>query len=321
MKIMPNNCNNKLLLIGLFSFIIYADPIWAGGMGYVDRKEIGISPSLPEKPSKVRFWYSCYDIETFQLLDCGFTQKIIGLKEPVSNLENNGGHAHNYDTHPLMEPPSGPLNFENGIDTDHTPFGVAGQTLNTIAAVTHPIPYISGKIVSESTVTAPWRWSCVYNCYTYNSWKYEYTYDVGISGLEALPASGDHHVVVRGGTATHPQGTSGTPETVETLNIIAEKYFILTDGRKLSVNDISLPMGGLFDHKATWVPPHKTHRTGTDADINRAQIDCYYDKKLRKAVEYVADDEDRPYLQCEDDQFRPVPEDDSTGKYKHIDFD
>ena len=71
-----------------------------------------------------------------------------------------------------------------------------------------------------------------------------------------------------GGTDTHPDGTRGTESTIKKLTEIAQRYFERTK-RILSVNDLSLPDGGLFDFKNTWSPQHNTHRTGTDADINR----------------------------------------------------
>jgi len=126
---------------------------------------------------------------------------------------------------------------------------------------------------------------------------------------------------------TLPEGHWGTEDTIEKLKEIAEVYYDLTD-RILSINDISLPRGGLFDYEETWNPPHAEHRTGTDADINRGQgpnnediIDCYHDKDLRRAVEKVAAGQTRPYLQCENLKRKRVPPNDKSGKFKHIDFD
>lgn len=123
--------------------------------------------------------------------------------------------------------------------------------------------------------------------------------------------SGPYHTVARGDTAQHPEGTYGKFKTINTLELIAENYFKKVK-RKLSVNDLSLPKGGLFDVHFNWRPGHKSHRTGTDADINQAGVPCNLDKKLRKSVKEAG-----AYLSCEDTQGKPDP----NGPFKHIDFD
>jgi hypothetical protein len=80
--------------------------------------------------------------------------------------------------------------------------------------------------------------------------------------------SGYNHVVARNDTTNHPEGTYGTAETLYMLTYIAGYYRASTGGRKLSVNDLSLPYGGLFDLNSNWAPKHDTHRDGKDADIN-----------------------------------------------------
>ncbi len=37
----------------------------------------------------------------------------------------------------------------------------------------------------------------------------------------------------------------------------------------LGINDMSLPLGGLFDIYHNWHPPHNSHRKGTSVDIDR----------------------------------------------------
>ncbi|MEK6589496.1 MAG: penicillin-insensitive murein endopeptidase, partial [Nitrospinota bacterium] len=168
-------------------------------------------------------------------------------------------------------------------------------------------------------------WVCGGRCWTDNSWRYLDTLDIGISGFEPLPDNGVYHIVNRLDKDTHPEGTYGMPETVIKLEEIAQQYFYRTD-RKLSINDLSLPKGGLFDYKAIWAPPHKEHRIGTDADINRTDgggvfKNCHEDDYLKRAIKKMTKGQLRPRLKCEDARGRPVPLDDNTGLYKHIDFD
>jgi hypothetical protein len=292
-----------------------------GETGFVNTKEFGVQPSFPGDISMVRTHISCYDAFTLRELDCAFTHKVIGIKKPVEDIENNGGHAHNFDTHPLIEPRDGALEF-SGVDSDPSKLGIKGQTRNTSVVLTHPMPQASGKIVTETLITAPFGWRCSRGCFTENSFKYEFTYNVGIFNMKGIGSSSDFHVVLRGGTDTHPEGTYGTPATTEQLMMIAKEYFEQTDGRKLSINDLSLPTGGVFDLCSTYNPSdtcsaapnggHIEHRTGTDADLNRCDGSgqfCPLCKFLQEVVGEIAEGRSRPRLNCE-----------SEGR-KHIDFD
>ena len=169
-------------------------------------------------------------------------------------------------------------------------------------------PEASGEVNYIATVIPPPTHACWGDC------KDVLGIYVRVLGLARLPDNSNYYVVVRGGTDTHLEGTYGTPETFKTLKNIAQKYFKRTDGRKLSINDLSLPMGGLFDIYNDWVAPHKTHRTGTDADINSedgggVSTNCNDDQHLHKAVKEVAKGQPRPLFDCRE------------GALKHIDFD
>jgi len=137
--------------------------------------------------------------------------------------------------------------------------------------------------------------------------------EIKVPGLAPFPQSGEHHVVVRRGADTHPDGAYGMPITIEILKEVAQEYFELTK-RKLSINDLSLPEGGLFDiGDIKWATPHIEHRAGNDADINRTDgggvfKNCEGDKALREAVRYVGSG-GIPWLKCE------------SGGRKHINFD
>lgn len=57
-----------------------------------------------------------------------------------------------------------------------------------------------------------------------------------------------------------------TLDTNSKMGYLMEIYE-LSNHAGLQVNDASLPFGGLFDWKATWAPPHSTHRRGIDIDM------------------------------------------------------
>ena len=48
---------------------------------------------------------------------------------------------------------------------------------------------------------------------------------------------------------------------------VANQYAAAFPGNKLSYNDISLRLGGIFDLGADWLPTHASHRFGEDIDI------------------------------------------------------
>lgn len=93
--------------------------------------------------------------------------------------------------------------------------------------------------------------------------------EVAIGGLVALPASTG--VALVGQTQTHPSNHWGTPTLVTKLTELGVKFYEKYN-TPIKVNDMSLPLGGLFDHKSTWAPPHETHRDGRHADLNRSSM-------------------------------------------------
>ena len=93
--------------------------------------------------------------------------------------------------------------------------------------------------------------------------------DVLISGLTALPASTG--LTLTGKTTRHPSNHWGTPDLVQALRALGRAYY-LEFQTNLFINDMSLQTGGLFDIQGAWAPPHQTHRTGRDVDINRSSM-------------------------------------------------
>lgn len=89
----------------------------------------------------------------------------------------------------------------------------------------------------------------------------------------------------------HPEAFWGTKGTLSAFTKLAEdfnKYQTLHNValkgcgktgwpvQKLSMNDIALPTGGVFDWHQTWRPSHQTHNKGEGGDINHPWVD--YDK-------------------------------------------
>jgi hypothetical protein len=312
-----------LMVIGL-PWVCMVSPAWGTEYGYIHKTVIPISPSHL-KPNKPITWWlliGCYDAWSGRYTNCQFDHKVIGLKEPYIGtckecIENNGGHCHNYDNHPLIDPREGELEYSGTYKSRGKLWIEEGQTGDDIAIIVHGMPQVAGKILTETTVNLLGGWYCVSGCYTRTSFKDEDTLDVGVDGFKLLedPTPDEYYFKLRSGTDTHPEGHWGTEDTIIKLKKIAEEYYKLS-GRILSVNDISLPKGGLFDIHDNWDTPHIEHRTGTDADINQGQgpknidkIPCLDDDGLDDALREVAKGKLRPWRKCE------------SGGRKHIDFD
>lgn len=100
--------------------------------------------------------------------------------------------------------------------------------------------------------------------------------------LKAVPAN-DHYQLVRGGADSHPDGTYGTEPTLRAFKDLAADFYHYQEENKerlkqcgkapwpiskMSINDVALKEGGLFDFKSTWTPPHQTHGKGQGGDMN-----------------------------------------------------
>lgn len=102
----------------------------------------------------------------------------------------------------------------------------------------------------------------------------------GRDGLKQLPFNPQLYNQIRGGDSLHPDELSYAAQFLTQLALPAiASFFLDSTGSKISYNDISLPKGGIFDFKAVdftspiihkpWKPPHASHRTGLDVDVNK----------------------------------------------------
>ena len=94
---------------------------------------------------------------------------------------------------------------------------------------------------------------------------FQSTIFIRVAGLQALLAGANFNLV--GQTAIHPDNHFGTPQFNGKLVKVANLHAAAFPGNKLNFNDISLPLGGVFDLGAKWLPSHASHRFGEDIDI------------------------------------------------------
>jgi hypothetical protein len=64
------------------------------------------------------------------------------------------------------------------------------------------------------------------------------------------------------------------------LGNTAVDYFLQTSGVILSINDMSLERGGVFDISGAWSQPHKLHREGLSVDVDRCANGVMVNQKI-----------------------------------------
>lgn len=166
--------------------------------------------------------FACISIYDGSFLDCRFEMKILGLKEAVQDSENNGGHHHNFDTHPL-----GKLKWSSQQGKN-----VAGQTGNDWVYISHYLPEVSGVIETQADLYTPPGWYCVADCLdnTRRGWRWITTLSIRVPELNQLPAS-TAYVKARRSDTAHVNGDAfaGTAGAIEGLVKIANEYNELSD--------------------------------------------------------------------------------------------
>lgn len=292
----------SLLFITLVQVVFVTKYAWGeGNENNVIRDTFSIKPSnfIRGKESKVRTNYCCY-FRRRGLCDvlCGITHKVIGPKQPIDDLNNNGGHLHDFGTRPVIGP-SGELQFD-GDDSDPSKLGVKSFSNTDGTAgptVTHVMPDIAGKIITEDTLILLGTFSCGPTCYNDRTVKFESTVDVKIKGLIELPPAPELYIrcaKTGGCVSDSPDGDSnhdspfyGNPRLVNAIIGLAAMYRSLfpssePNGNVLRITDMGLKFGGLFDLRADWKQPHKGHQDGSNADISRSFL-----RDSDKATEFL----------------------------------
>lgn len=322
--IRSNYARYALRASALSAFMGITAILWAGGAradGVIVHYDLYLKPSALEQitagPNKLTDIVACYYYNGLwgTPINCNFTLSVsYPPAAPYPAIAETGGHEHGFETRPLVyrprrfvpgslgpmpvyEAPQGRLIFP--FDQDPADgLRVAGDTmpgdgsLNS-AAVEYPLPEVSGEAQVDIQVVPPRLFYCVDACYTKKlHWERD-TVHVGVQDLVNLPApsTADHYVKARNPDTEHPNAVAfyikkkHLPEFRKLANLYY-KFTVLH--RALSLNDMTLPLGGLFDINGDWKPPHSSHRDGTDADvngkINGVDTPCLTDFALIKAA-------------------------------------
>jgi hypothetical protein len=262
---------SKLLAVQALPFLIcfFVDAN-ASTNGYVNYYEWHGLPSIMSdiyhhaEPYNDTEYISCYSIYDGSQLNCPYTLQLKGVDTgtdpevnfwtPLTNVQIYGGHDHNYDTHPFYWAPAGmiyPLDVQGGPYSRPDNVTVQGNTDFSETKITFTYPETAGSIWVETNIESPPGWYCIGYCYDFTSWRYHETILVGQTGFQELdPNGGTDYIVRRDPDTNHLTANTewGLPYTLEVLRLLALTYHTLTPWHAtLSINDISLIEGGVFD--------------------------------------------------------------------------
>ena len=103
------------------------------------------------------------------------------------------------------------------------------------------------------------------------------------AGLAVDPRS-DMHDNNNGNASQNMVGTLGTMAQSFANTLTQQGQPVPT----VRVTALSLPLGGIFDFKVQWRPPHATHRLGNDADIGMCELTARQRTALSSAISAAA---------------------------------
>jgi hypothetical protein len=183
----------------------------------------------------------------------------ITLLASVEAVPNTGGHQHTNDVRPsgTITPASGVLNSEGELPFTYTAGEVGGQE-RLVFRVSGSAEYGDAVIL------------------------------VSVPGLDRLGPSPDYYL--SGEKPTHPSNHYGANTLRQEIPKLAQAFkssATLSSGGAISVNDMSLINGGVFDYTNNWGTPHTCHKTGTSVDLDRVTVRNRYRIRLRNMARKI----------------------------------
>ncbi len=251
---------------------------YVAGQGHV--YAIGQPPKDPENP--ITYFedipVGCYDAYVMDWADCPFS---VSITEDTSPPYIAGaGHTHSR----MVGTGIGKLSGAGAVQVSQ--WEVRGQTAQTFW-IRHDQPEMSGGVIMKAVIPAPPGRVCRPDG-SLAACTIIYHVEFQVQGLRPMPPStandykfSGHPFLADGTPNNHTGNHFGTPGLIAATAAVAHDFFDQT-GRQLSVNDMSLPQGGLYDYHDTGLPPHKGHRKGTGVDIDSVTVGA--DPKLQKRL-------------------------------------
>lgn len=217
-----------------------------GSLGYalLEDVEETLNPITVYAPSSTNQAYAyCYNPSNeLDLIPCN-----LGIATWA--YESTNGHFH---TNP--PPPVSDFSPEAGYTGDYSDLQIP------VTIYTTPVGQIESINVEDEDngLTTYYDYAVGYNTFTY--------------------VSGGNFVQVGGNTTNHGDNTWNhwmTPGALSGLSAAATSYLNnYNRGHSICINDMSLPIGGVFDIHDNWTSPHLSHDKGTAADISTVAGQC-----------------------------------------------
>lgn len=225
----------------------------------------------------------------------GVPVKNAQVQVSVNVLANSGGHTHGDTTNPR---PRGYLRVPGQSWVEITAARPA-VTVTTDAAGQAKVNFKPGTDYFQHTRGIAGTYEVTAKPVKFPTKQVKRAIEVERTDFVELPVPDQNYFINRGnGTAQHPDGAWGTQATINGVSNLAQDFvnaqiahnMVLTQSGQapwpiypLSVNDITLQHGGLYDTGGwnvvtnqpagfvAWQPPHQTHLNGIGVDLNTRQ--------------------------------------------------
>lgn len=327
------------LVVGL-CLALAAGSVFANGYEYMPGGRYRPSNETLGRIDTALFGGTCYYIGTQTPIDCRLDFKVLGLADVYDKPPYNsptgwspiliaGGHTPDHTDlahHPLFYDESPYVTYTNGAITANltdatNPTLTIPHTGSKEGTFTYKVPEVAGLIAVEVDATFSDPYFCAGFCYDFYTNKTLYTMDVGYydlgfadTDLIKLQVQGDDYLIkLVNPSVGHDDPTAGASKEEQSLGdymstdavyqflYLAQLYHGDADSR-LSVNDASLPVGGLYDYEDQihpWDTPHAGHRDGLAIDINTTDeagntLDCHIDRVLKAEARELMHQKNHP---------------------------
>lgn len=243
----------------------------------------------------------------------------------------NGGHLHEHTpsfVRPLIHDQNNPaskLRYDGGDLDPNNKFNVSGNlTPNEWRRIEYDTPDNAGIFYWEARIVPPPCFFLPQFCGFVGPGAqddgtviWDGTIEASYRDLTQLPDVPSLYRKVRGGDPAAPNpdlpdkrhendaAFAGDPVAIAAMILIASEYKIATK-KLLRPNDMSLPLGGLFDIVGKWTTSHFEHRFGRDIDVNRAPLRFASDGSELPPVD-VQCENDKEFVEEVNKVLVPVP--------------
>lgn len=288
---------------------------------YISSTAINVEPPVPEiqRPGdqleQLSLGYGCIDGRSGEPIQCRFELEKLGLASNQADDRVTGGHHHD-------DPPRPMTGLYSRLDEEpDDEMRIVGWTVNEgegapydeVHKIEYEIMEVSGEYLLDARLELMGGWVCLNWCWDRYTRRVRTHVRTGFD-LHSLECDYDHPGTPTPGACRSSDGAfliirgeqvTQEPAHKEAMHLrrLAKARLLLyaslyqsTYGEPLSINDLSLPIGGLFDLNGQWWAEgnssgngHYSHRDGRHADFNSrrqdgSRFECRSNRWLREQV-------------------------------------